>query len=60
MANRHCSRITISSQIFYAGRVKERGVVAPEGAFQPLALAVEPSRRGIKVHERIEEYHSVT
>jgi hypothetical protein len=40
-------------------KVKEKGVVAPEGAFDPLEFIKELAKRGIQVHERIEENHTV-
>jgi len=36
-----------------------KGVVAPEGAFNPVDFIKELAKRGIKVHERIEEMHTL-
>lgn len=51
--------LSIGAQMIAAGRVKKPGIVAPEGAFEPLVFIAELAKRGIQVHERIEEKHSV-
>ena len=47
------------AQLIARGRVKTKGVVAPEGAFDPLEFIGEPAKRGINVHEEVEESHMV-
>jgi len=51
--------LSIGAQMIASGKVKARGVVAPEGAFDPLEFIKELAKRGIQVHERIEEHHTV-
>jgi len=51
--------LSIGAQLIASGRIKTKGVVAPEGAFDPLTFIKELSKRGIKVHESIEEEHIV-
>ncbi|MBW2121823.1 MAG: saccharopine dehydrogenase, partial [Deltaproteobacteria bacterium] len=51
--------LSIGAQMIASGRVKTRGVVAPEGAFDPAEFIGELARRGIMVRERIEEDHTV-
>jgi hypothetical protein len=41
------------------GKVKTKGVVAPEGAFDPVEFIKELAKRGIRVHEKIEENHTI-
>jgi lysine 6-dehydrogenase len=53
--------LSIGAQMIASGKglTKKKGVVAPEGAFDPLEFIKELAKRGIKVHERIEESHAV-
>jgi len=60
--------LSIGAQLIASGRVKTKGVVAPEGAkgvvapegaFDPLDFIKELSKRGVEVHESIEEEHIV-
>jgi saccharopine dehydrogenase-like NADP-dependent oxidoreductase len=51
--------LSIGAQMIASGKVKGKGVVAREGAFDPLEFIQELAKRGIKVHERIEENHTV-
>lgn len=51
--------LSIGAQMIARGRVKAKGVVAPEGAFDPVEFIKELALRGIRVHEKIEEPHTV-
>lgn len=51
--------LSIGAQMIASGKVKEKGVVAPEGAFEASEFIKELAKRGIKVHERVEENHTV-
>ncbi len=51
--------LSIGAQMIASGKVKEKGVVAPEGAFDPVEFIEELARRGIKVRERVDEDHTV-
>lgn len=47
--------LSIGTQMIAGGRVTGKGVIAPEGAFDPLEFIRELARREIRVRERIEE-----
>jgi len=47
--------LSIGAQLIARGSVKAKGVVAPEGAFDPAEFIKELAIRGIRVHEKIEE-----
>jgi len=47
--------LSIGAQIMAAGRVKQKGVLPPEACFDPLSFFRELSKRGIEIHERIED-----
>jgi saccharopine dehydrogenase-like NADP-dependent oxidoreductase len=51
--------LSIGAQMIAKGKVKARGIVAPEGAFDPLEFIRELAKREIRVHEKIEEKHTV-
>lgn len=51
--------LSIGAQMIASGRVKTKGVVAPEGAFDPLEFIKELARRGVRVKEKIEEDYTV-
>lgn len=51
--------LSIGAQLIAKDKVMTKGVVTPEGAFNPVDFINELARRGIKVHERIEEKHIV-
>ena len=51
--------MSIGAQLIMAGRSKGVGVVAPELAFDPEEFFAELAKRGILIHERIEEEHTV-
>jgi hypothetical protein len=42
-----------------SGKIRAKGVVAPEGAFDPIHFIKELARRGIYVHEKVEETHVI-
>jgi len=41
------------------GDVKVKGVMPPETAIDPDIFFAELRKRGIEIHERVEEYHVV-
>jgi lysine 6-dehydrogenase len=47
--------LSIGAQMIARGDVKARGVVPPETAIDPEVFFAELSRRGIEIHERVEE-----
>ena len=51
--------LSIGAQMIGRGDVKVRGVVPPETAIDPDIFFTELRRRGIEIHERVEEYHVV-
>jgi lysine 6-dehydrogenase len=48
--------LSIGVQMIARGDVKQRGVVPPETAIDPEIYFAELARRGIKIHEKVEEY----
>jgi saccharopine dehydrogenase-like NADP-dependent oxidoreductase len=51
--------LSIGAQMIAGGDVQVRGVVPPETAIDPHVFFAELHRRGIEIHERVEEYHVV-
>jgi lysine 6-dehydrogenase len=51
--------LSIGAQMIGRGDVKVRGVVPPETAIDPNVFFAELRKRGIEIHERVEEYHVV-
>ncbi len=51
--------LSIGAQMIARGDVKVRGVVPPETALDPDIFFAELRRRGIEIHELVEEYHVV-
>jgi len=51
--------LSIGAQMIGRGDVQIRGVVAPEVAIDPGIFFAELSKRGIEIHEQVEEYHIV-
>lgn len=51
--------VSIGAQLLAHGEVHDRGVMAPEAAFEPARFIAELARRGIRVEERIEEYGTI-
>jgi lysine 6-dehydrogenase len=51
--------LSIGAQMIARGDVKVKGVVPPETAIDPHIFFIELRRRGIEIHERVEEYHVV-
>jgi len=51
--------LSVGAQMIARGDVTDRGVVPPETALDPDIFIAELARRGIEIHERIEEYHVV-
>jgi lysine 6-dehydrogenase len=49
--------LSIGAQMITRGDVGVRGVVPPETALDPGIFFGELRRRGIEIHERVEEYH---
>ena len=52
--------LSVGVQMIARGDVKVRGVVPPETAIDPLIFFSELHRRGIEIHERVEEYQVIT
>jgi saccharopine dehydrogenase-like NADP-dependent oxidoreductase len=52
--------LSIGAQMIAMGKVKTKGVVAAEGAFDPMEFIGELAKRGIRVHEKIEENHTIS
>ena len=52
--------LSIGAQMIAHGDVKARGVVPPETAIDPLVFFTELRKRGIEIHEKVEEYHVIT
>ena len=50
--------LSIGAQMIARGDVTVTGVVPPESAFDPDIFLGELRRRGIEVHERVEEYRA--
>ena len=51
--------LSIGAQMIGRGDVKVKGVVPPETAIDPGIFFAELHKRGIEIHERVEEYHVV-
>jgi len=51
--------LSIGAQMIARGDVKVKGIVPPETAIDPRTFFTELRRRGIEIHERVEEYHVV-
>ncbi|GAI87144.1 unnamed protein product [marine sediment metagenome] len=51
--------MSVGTQLIMAGRSKGTGVVAPELVFDPEEFFAELAKRGILIHERIEEEGAV-
>jgi lysine 6-dehydrogenase len=51
--------LSVGAQMIARGDVKARGIVPPETAIDPDIFFAELARRGIMIHERVEEYHVV-
>ena len=47
--------LSIGAQMIASGDVRERGIVPPETALPPDLFFQELSRRGIEIHEKVEE-----
>ena len=52
--------LSIGAQMIARGDVKVKGVVPPETAIDPQIFFAELRKRGIEIHERVEEYHVIT
>jgi lysine 6-dehydrogenase len=52
--------LSIGAQMIARGDVKVRGVVPPETAVDPEIFFAELHKRGIEIHEKVEEYHVIT
>ncbi len=48
--------LSIGAQMIARGDVKQRGVVPPETAIDPQIFFAELTKRGIEIHESVEEY----
>ena len=51
--------LSIGVQMIARGDVKVKGVVPPETAIDPEIFFSELHKRGIEIHERVEEYHVI-
>ncbi len=51
--------LSIGVQMIARGDVKVKGVVPPDTAIDPDIFFAELRKRGIEIHERVEEYHVV-
>ena len=51
--------LSVGAQMIARGDVEVRGVVPPETAIDPDIFFAELARRGIEIHERVEEYSVV-
>jgi len=51
--------LSVGAQMIARGDVKVRGVVPPDTAIDPAIFFSELRKRGIEIHERVEEYHVV-
>jgi len=51
--------LSIVAQMIARGEVEVKGVVPPETALDPGVFFGELRRRGIEIHERVEEYHTL-
>jgi lysine 6-dehydrogenase len=49
--------LSIGAQMIARGDVEVKGVVAPETAIDPTIFFSELHKRGIEIHEQIQEYH---
>jgi saccharopine dehydrogenase-like NADP-dependent oxidoreductase len=49
--------LSIAVQMIARGDVTARGVLPPESTIDPLILFRELQRRGLEIHEQVEEYH---
>ena len=52
--------LSIGAQLISKGRIKEKGIVAPEGAFDPVEFIGELRKRGIRIFEKIEEEDEIS
>lgn len=52
--------LSIGAQMIARGDVVSRGIVPPETALDPDVFFAELARRGIEIHEVIEEYHCLS
>lgn len=48
--------LSIGAQMLAKGRVKQKGVLPAEASFEPVPFFKELSKRGIGIHEKIENY----
>jgi len=51
--------LSVGAQMIARGDVKAKGVVPPETAIEPDIFFAELVKRGIEIHEKVEEYHVV-
>jgi lysine 6-dehydrogenase len=51
--------LSIGVQMITRGDVKVKGIVPPETAIDPGIFFAELAKRGIEIHEKIEEYHVI-
>ena len=51
--------LSIGAQMIARGDVKVKGVVPPETAIDPGIFFAELAKRGIEIHEKVEEYHVI-
>jgi lysine 6-dehydrogenase len=51
--------LSVGAQMIARGDVRVRGVVPPETAIDPLIFFSELHKRGIEIHERVEEYQII-
>jgi saccharopine dehydrogenase-like NADP-dependent oxidoreductase len=51
--------LSIGAQMMASGKIKVKGMVDPEGAFDPIDFIKELAKRGINVHEKIGETHVI-
>jgi len=48
--------LSIGAQMIARGKVKGKGVLPPEASLDAISFFNELSKRGIKIHERMERY----
>ncbi len=51
--------LSIGAQMMARGDVKVRGIIPPETAIDPMIFFAELAKRGIEIHEKVEEYHVI-
>jgi saccharopine dehydrogenase-like NADP-dependent oxidoreductase len=51
--------LSIGAQMMASGKIKVKGMVDSEGVFDPIDFIKELARRGINVHEKVEEKHVI-